>query len=289
MSQKISEQFVIHNGDLLDVTKSGLSPQNRSFLFGDGLFESIKVVNGKPLFVNVHFSRLAEGMKALKIERGTEFDSEKLETAIKKLIDHCGVTGGGRVRVTLYRNDGGYYLPTGKGFSYVVSLIEANANRFMLNEEGLIVNLYNEIKKQITPLAPYKTTSALNYILASEYARAANLDDVLLVNEKDNIIESTNSNLFIVSNGVLYTPAISDGCVGGTMRMQIINIALENSIKVYECSLAPQNLLAADEVFLTNAIQGIKWVSGYRMKRYFHKMSDLLIEKLNQKVAEYTA
>lgn len=289
MSQKRSEQFVIHNGDLLDVTQSGLSPQNRSFLFGDGLFESIKVINGKPLFVNVHFSRLAEGMKALRIEKGSDFDSEKLEADINKLITHCGVVGGGRVRVTLYRNDGGYYLPTGKGFSYVVSLIEASANKFMLNEEGLIVNLYTEIKKQITPLAYYKTTSALNYILASEYARTANLDDVLLVNEKDNIIESANSNLFIVSNGVLYTPAVSDGCVGGTMRMQIINIALENEIKVYECSLTPQNLLAADEVFLTNAIQGIKWVSGYRMKRYFHKMSDLLIEKLNQKAAEYTA
>jgi branched-subunit amino acid aminotransferase/4-amino-4-deoxychorismate lyase len=284
-----TDQFIILNGKMLDVTKAGLNPKNRAFLFGDGLFESIKVVNGKPLFVSVHFSRLVEGMKALQIETKSDFTAERLEREIIELSKHCGLTGGGRVRVTLYRNHGGFYLPTGEGFSYVISIISDAVNAFELNKEGLVVNLYTEVKKQITPLSHFKTINCLNYILASIYARSANLDDALLVNEKDHIIESTSSNLFIVSNGVLYTPAVSDGCVGGTMRMQIINLALENNIKVYECSLTPQNLLAADEMFLTNAIQGIKWVSGYRMKRYFHKMSDVLIAKLNAKAQELTA
>lgn len=288
MPQPNPEQFIIHNGKLLDVSKSGLSPRNRAFLFGDGLFESIKVVNGKPLFVNVHFSRLSEGMKALKINPESALTAEKLEGEIQQLIDHCEIKEGGRVRVTLFRNPGGYYLPSGEGYSYVVSLMADSRNKYLLNEEGLVVNLYTEVKKQITPLSFYKTINCLNYILASIYAEESKLDDALLVNEKDNIIESTNSNLFIVSNGVLYTPAISEGCVGGTMRMQIINLALENSIKVYECSLTPQHLLAADEMFLTNAIQGVKWVSGYRMKRYFHKMSDRLVEKLNDKAREVT-
>ena len=84
---------------------------------------------------------------------------------------------------------------------------------------------------------------------------------------------------------MLYTPHLEDGCVGGTMRMQVINSALENEIKVYETSLTPQNLLAADEIFLTNAIKGIQWVGSYRTKRYFHKISDVLIERLNQKVS----
>lgn len=289
MTNEKSEQFIILNGKLLDLSKTGLSPHNRAFLFGDGLFESIKVVNGKPLFVNVHFSRLSEGMEALKVELNGRLTAERLRDEIQQLLDHCGIESGGRVRVTLYRNPGGYYLPTSEGFSYVISLTGDAQNKFMLNEEGLVVNLYTAVKKQITPLAYYKTINALNYILASIYAKESNLDDALLVNENDNIIESTNSNLFIVSNGVLYTPAISDGCVGGTMRMQIINLALENNIKVYECSLTPQHVLAADEMFLTNAIQGIKWVSSYRMKRYFHKMSDRLMEKLNEKAQEESA
>lgn len=288
MPHSDSEKFIIHNGELLDVSQSGLSPHNRAFLFGDGLFESIKVINGKPLFVKVHFTRLAEGMKSLKISMDNRLNATQLEAEIQMLIDHCKLKAGGRVRVTLFRNPGGFYLPTGEGFSYVISLIPAPLNKYMLNEDGLVVDLYTEIKKQITPYSHFKTVNSLNYILASIYANTANLDDALLVNEKDNIIESTSSNLFIVSNGVLYTPAVSDGCVGGTMRMQVINLALESSIKVYECSLTPQNILAADEMFLTNAIQGIKWVSSYRMKRYFHKMSDRLVEKLNEKALELT-
>lgn len=288
MPSSKTDQYIIHNGKLLDVSQSGLDPKNRGFLFGDGLFESIKIINGRPLFVSVHFSRLSEGVKALKIELSENLTAERLEKEMLELIKKCGLNGGGRARITLYRNHGGFYLPTETGASYVISIIKDEGNDFELNKEGLVVNLYTEVKKQITPLSHFKTINSLNYIMASIYARDAGLDDALLVNEKDNIIESTNSNLFIVSNGVLYTPSVADGCVGGTMRMQIINLALENNIKVYEYSLTPQNLLAADEMFLTNAIQGIKWVSGYRMKRYFHKMSDMLIAKLNEKAHELT-
>jgi branched-subunit amino acid aminotransferase/4-amino-4-deoxychorismate lyase len=283
------ENFIVHNGNLIDVSKSGLSPQNRAFLFGDGLFESIKVINGKPVFINAHHSRLTEGLKALKISANNELSSSQIESNILQLIEKMGIKSGARVRLTVFRNPGGFYLPEGEGFSYVISIKADDVNYFELNEEGLVVDLYTDIRKQITPLAYYKTLNCQNYIMASIYAKEKNLHDALLVNESNNIIESTNSNLFIVSNGVLYTPAVSDGCVGGTMRMQIINLALENNIKVYECSLTPQNLLAADELFLTNAIRGIRWVSSYRMKRYFHKLSAQLLNSLNEKVANITA
>ena len=102
---------------------------------------------------------------------------------------------------------------------------------------------------------------------------------------RGNIIESSSGNIFIVSNGVLYTPSLSDGCIGGVMRMQIINLAIANGIKVYECSLNPQNLLAADELFFTNASRGVQWVSAYRTKRYAHRMALHLVELLVKKVA----
>ncbi len=283
MSLSKTDQFIILNGNLLDMTRSGLSPQNRAFLFGDGLFESIKVVNGKPLFVEVHLSRLKEGMEVLQMDMPETFTVESLRKEMTQLLQQCDIEEGGRLRITVYRNAGGFYLPTGTGVSYVIAASKHPINGYELNTEGLVVDLYPDIKKQITAYAPFKTVNAMQYILASIYARKHNLHDALLVNENNHIIESSNSNLFIVSNGVLYTPALTDGCVGGTMRMQIINLALENDLKVYECSLTPQNLLAADEVFLTNAIQGIRWVSAYRMKRYFHKMSNFLLEKLNER------
>jgi branched-subunit amino acid aminotransferase/4-amino-4-deoxychorismate lyase len=125
-----------------------------------------------------------------------------------------------------------------------------------------------------------KTLNCQYYVLASLWSQQRGLDDCLLQNDRGNIIESSSGNLFIVSNGVLYTPSLSDGCVGGVMRAQVINLALANGIKVYECSLNPQNLLAADELFMTNAVQGIQWASTYRTKRYLHRLSATLVDLL---------
>jgi branched-chain amino acid aminotransferase len=155
----------------------------------------------------------------------------------------------------------------------------------VLNDEGFVIDLYNEIKKPVNKISNFKTTSALPYVMAGIYAREKKLNDVLLVNDTNNIIESTNSNIFIVCNGVLYTPGLTDGCVAGVMRMQIINLALENKFKVYECGLTPQNLLIADEVFLTNAVKGMQWVVSYKMKRYFNKVTRELLGLLNDKTA----
>ena len=115
------------------------------------------------------------------------------------------------------------------------------------------------------------------------YAKENNLDDVLMLNEKNNIIEGSSSNVFIVSNGVLYTPPVSEGCVGGTLRMFLINSAIAEGIKVYETNLTPQNFLAADEILYTNAVKGIQWVSSYKSKRYFNDVAQKLTDLINRK------
>jgi branched-subunit amino acid aminotransferase/4-amino-4-deoxychorismate lyase len=120
--------------------------------------------------------------------------------------------------------------------------------------------------------------------MASLFAKEKSIDNALITNDKDVIIEAANSNIFIVSNGVLYTPPLEDGCLGGIMRMEVINAALRHDIKVYETSLRPQNLLVADELFLTNAIQGIQWVSSYRQKRYYNSLSQKLTRLLNEDI-----
>ena len=114
-------------------------------------------------------------------------------------------------------------------------------------------------------------------------AKEKGVDDLFIQNDKMGIIEGSSANLFVVSNGVLYTPSLDLGCMGGTMRMQIINLAIENNIKVYECNITPQNLLVADEIFLTNAVSGIIWVGSYRTKRYFNTISNQLLSFLNNK------
>jgi branched-chain amino acid aminotransferase len=153
-----------------------------------------------------------------------------------------------------------------------------------LNENGLAVDVYPDMKKLNGPLANFKNTSALLYVQASLWAREKELDDALITNTSHSIIESTRSNLFLVSNRVLYTPGLESGPIGGVMRAAVINLALEEGFKVYECNISPGEMLRADELFLTNAVRGIQWVASYRTKRYFNTTSKSLIESLNSRL-----
>ena len=277
----MSDPFVIHNGKLLEKSSGEIPILNRAFHYGDGLFETIRVIDGHACFLNIHFTRLLEGLKVLSIETPIEFSLARINNEIKTLIQQNGIERGGRVRVTVYRNSEGNYLPTGNSLSYVIESSTLPNNSFIMNENGFEIDIYSDLKKQISKLSRHKTLNCQLYVLASLYAKEKGLDDVLLLNEKDIIIETTNANIFIASNKVLYTPPLEDGCVGGTMRMQVINTALKHDFKVYETTLRPQNLLVADELFLSNSIFGLRWVDNYRQKRYKHDLSDFLLEKLN--------
>ena len=158
-----------------------------------------------------------------------------------------------------------------------------DTNTFQLNSRGLEIDLFTELKKDKSPIANYKTKNGLLYVMAAVAAKEKGLDDYLICNYGGGILERTSANLFLVSNGVLYTPGLEEGCLAGTMRMQVINLAIKNGIKVYECNILPQNLLVAEEIFLTNAIRGVIWVGGYRTKRYFSNTARKIVDLLNEK------
>ncbi|MFI5203724.1 MAG: aminotransferase class IV [Flavobacteriales bacterium] len=277
--------YVVVDGVFYPADTPSLSIENRAFKYGDGLFESIRIKNRNACFLKDHIARLSEGMKVLRIEAPEEFSFEYFDQKIKELIDRNEISAGGRARITVSRKPGGNYAPISSGYTYSLEVTTLDGNEYGLNNEGFVIDLYTEIKKPVNKISNYKTSSALPYVMAAIYAREKKLHDVLLVNDSNSIIESTNSNVFIVCNGVLYTPGLADGCIAGVMRMQVINIALENKFKVYECSLMPQNLLIADEVFLTNAIKGLQWVVSYKQKRYFSKVTREILGLLNDKTA----
>lgn len=274
--------FSNHNGTLYPQEQGIIKGNNRAFMYGDGLFESIRVKDGKPMFLEAHINRLLEAAGALKMEVPAAYHLGYFSKQVQELISKNNITLGAKCRLTLYRNTGGNYTPDDNSVGFVIELTPYANNPYTLNEEGYTVELFPELKKPVNKLSVYKTCNSLLYIMAGIYARQNKLDDALIINDKGNIIESSNSNLFIVCNGVLYTPSLSDGCLAGVMRMQVINIALANKLKVYECSLTPQNLLIADEVFLTNAIRGLQWVASYKMKRYYNKLTKELVDELNK-------
>jgi branched-chain amino acid aminotransferase len=239
------------------------------------------------LFLEHHFSRITDTIKAFKFKPAENFSLELLRNQISGLLQRNGITAGGRIRITFYRRAMGFYLPKGDDLSYLIEAEALMENDFQMSPAGKTVDIFADFKKEVNKLSGFKTLNAQLYVMSALYARDKGFDEALLQNSKFSIIEATTSNIFIVSNGVLYTPTLEDGCIAGTMRMNVINLALENKIKVYECTLNPHNLLSADEVFLTNAIRGIEWVVAYKTKRYFNEMSKKLLTILNESAAQY--
>lgn len=275
-------RYININGKILEETEFSVSAKNRSYLYGDGVFESIRIKDGKILNLNAHIERAIAGAKAIKINIPASYTLDYFEEEISELLRWSGITEGGKIRLSIDREIGGTYRPANNDATFVIECNPLENNNFELNSKGYDIDLYTDLKKQKNRLSNFKTKNGLIYIMASLAAQEKGLDDYLITNERGGILEGSSSNLFVVSNGVLYTPGLEEGCLGGTMRMRIINIALSKGIKVYECNIMPQNLLAADEIFLTNAISGVIWVAGYRTKRYYNNVARQFIDYLNE-------
>jgi branched-chain amino acid aminotransferase len=273
--------YVNNNGVLLPNDAPTIHAGNRGHLYGDGVFESIRILSGKPINIENHIDRLLKGANVLKMETPANYDVNFFQEKIVELIEKSGIKQGGRCRLSIDRATGGAYLPDSNDCTFYIEVYPYLMNYFELNAKGLELDIYRDIKLHKNFLSNYKTKTGLPYVMASIAAKEQGLDDLFLTNEKGNVIESGSCNVFIVSNGVLYTSGLDEGCIAGTMRMQVINLAIKHNIKIYECSILPQNLLSADEIIFTNAIRGINWVAGYRTKRYQNNMSRRLVVLLN--------
>lgn len=275
--------YINNNGTILKNKGSVLSAANRGHLYGDGLFESIRMINGKVINLEAHILRMFDGAIALKMELPEDYSVEFFEDKVNELLKLSILKKDARIRISLDRSTGGTYMPTSNLATFFIEVYPLEESGFELNEEGWEVDLYTEMRKHKNKLSGFKTKNGLIYVMASLAAQEKGMDDLLVTNTRGGILEGSSSNLFLVSNGVLYTSGIDEGCVGGVMRMAIINLALENNIKVYECSILPQNILAADEVFLTNAVKGITWVKKYRNKMYTNEFTKQLLNSINEK------
>jgi branched-subunit amino acid aminotransferase/4-amino-4-deoxychorismate lyase len=278
------KNFCNVNGKLLNSTDAVFSPNNRAFRYGDGVFESIRVVGGKIPFLKYHQQRLKEATGFLKINSGNFLKEDFLEKQLNQLLEVNEIIAGGKIRITVYREDGGLYVPQNNSLKYCIEATPLENNLFELNTKGLHVDLYTEVKKQVHKLSNYKTNNCLTYVMAGIYKTESKLDDCILLNDKNRICEAISSNLFLVINGALYTPALSEGCLDGVMRKIVLENAPKNKINIYEPVILPNDLLRADEVFLSNSIHGVQWVGSYKNKRYFNTTSKKINSILNSLV-----
>jgi branched-chain amino acid aminotransferase len=274
-------EYILHNDEFVPADQPILTAHNRGFRYGDGLFESMRMCNGKLKFAEQHADRLKAGMKALKIEGGNLLDEYFLRQKTAELCKKNKFRENVRFRLSLYRAGDGLYTPANNKSGYVLEASALTENNYELNKKGLIVDVYDELTKQINKLANYKTSNSLLYVMAGLYKKQHRLDEAFILNQNGFLCESISSNVFVVYNQQVYTPALSEGCIAGVMRGVVMNIAKMNNISMVEAQINPEVLKEADEVFVTNAVAGIRWVMGYGRKRYFNEVAKELSAKLN--------
>jgi branched-chain amino acid aminotransferase len=259
---------------------------NRGFRYGDGVFETLRILKGKAPLLNRHLARLRSGSAILGMEMNPEWSDAWFRRMVGELLQQNEIKEGGMLRITLHRENGNFYAPTGNKALLVMEAEPLEEQQFELNAKGLTVDLFNDIRKPLNPLSNLKTLSGLIYVLAGVFRNAKQVDNAILLNDNYNVAEAMNSNVFLTVNGVLYTPTLEEGCLDGVMRRYVIELAGQLGIKVYETSIKPNDMLRADEVFLTNSLRGIQWVGAYRNKRYFNHTSERLLQYLNLMVLQ---
>jgi branched-subunit amino acid aminotransferase/4-amino-4-deoxychorismate lyase len=255
---------------------------NRSFCYGDALFESIHANGTRLQFFNSHYNRLKTGMQILYMDSRSLPEAAVMESHIVKLLNKNHLYNGVRVRLSVFRNTGGLFTPEDNSVSFLAETQPLPDDLYSLNAKGLKAGVYNAVLKQPGILAGLKTSNSLLYIMAGLYKKESGLDECFIMNTERRPSEFISSNLFIVTKGIIYTPPLTEGCIAGIMREQIIRIARNEGIECIESKLTTEDLNLADECFMTNAVKGIQWVVAFNQKRYYSKTSRLLVNALNK-------
>lgn len=270
------------NGNLVAQSNENIE-QNRGFLYADAVFETLKVLDGKVLFLEDHYFRLMASMRILRMEIPLEFTLEYLESEILKTINALNLTNA-RVRLTVFRSGEGRYLPEQRTVSFVI--VAESTGAVYLNTTGKYeVELFKDFHVSKHLLSTLKTTSCLINITASIFAQENGYENCLLINDEKNVIEAINGNIFVIKDNIISTPPIADGCKNGIIRKKLIEIINKTeNLTFEERSISPFELQKSDEIFITNIAMGIQSVSQYRKKMFANTIANSLLMKLNAQI-----
>ena len=274
--------FLFLDGHLIRQDKANLSVNNRSFRYGDGCFETIRVVNRQIKLASLHFERLFTSIDALKFNKPSYMNAEWLQKNILEVVDKNGHQKLARVRVMIYRGDGGLYDPENHFPHHLIQSFNLSEATQELNQNGLTLGIYKEAKKSSDFFSMIKSNSYLPYVMAALWAKENNLNDAILLNHAGGIADTTIANLFIIKDGTIKTPAITEGPVAGVMRRHLIKTLRANDYEVEETTVSVADVLEASEVFLTSAIHGIKWVKQIDNSQYNNSLTTVLYKDFIQ-------
>ncbi|HQW43342.1 MAG: aminotransferase class IV [Chitinophagaceae bacterium] len=258
---------ICFNGKFFSADEPVLLASNRGYRYGDGLFETMKVQQGNILLADYHFERLFTGIAMLQFEMPRLFLRQRTEDEILHLCKKNKCEQLGRVRLSVFRGNGGLYDEE-KALQYLIECWPLNESVSKLNENGLVIDIYSEAEKSCDKFSNLKSANFLPYSMAALYAKEKKVNDCLVLNSTGSIADSTIANLFVIKNGIIVTPGLDEACVNGVMRRHLLKEIQNAGYDTREVTVSVNDLANADEVFLTNAINGIRWVRQFRDKLY---------------------
>jgi branched-chain amino acid aminotransferase len=277
--------FMINLNGNIQETSAILIEQNRGFLYGDSVFETLKIIDNKILFLEDHYFRLTASMRICRMEIPMNFTMEFFEEEVLKLINKLSKADSFRARCSFFRSGDGFYLPKTNDVEFVITAQPLETAIYAFNEAFYEVELFKDsyVTKQL--LSTLKSNNKLVQITGSIFAHENGYDNCLLLNDEKNIVEALQGNIFMFKDNQLITPPVLDGCLNGVMRKQILAIAQKmEGFEVVEKSISPFDLQKADELFVTNVIKGIQPITKYRKKEYTNNLAKQILDRLNARV-----
>ena len=275
------------NGTLTKPTSQFISVHNRGYKYGDGLFETLKVVNGSIFFWEDHYFRLMASMRIMRMDIPMTFTMEFLEAEIIKTLDANDLLkSAARVRLNVDRGEGGTYLPQSDTVNYHIVAQPFDEPFYTLKTNTpYVVELYKDFYMAPGLLSGLKSNNKALQVMGSIFAKENDYANCLVLNTNKNVIEALNGNLFMVTGDVIKTPPLEDGCLNGVLRKQLVDLLRNDpNYDFQEVSISPFELQKADELFITNVIKGIQPITQYRKKTYAHTVAAELLKKLNAKL-----
>ena len=271
--------YLNQNGRLIKESNAIISPNNRSFRYGDGCFETMKLKDNTILLANYHFERLFASLQLLQFDVPNYLTADYLQHQIVEVAKKNYHNKLARVRLTVYRGDGGLYDPENHFPNYLIQTWDLNPANNLLNENGLVVDVFTDAIKVCDTYSHVKSNNYLCYAMAALWAKKHHLNDAILLNPYNRLADATIANIFIVTKGIIKTPSVSEGCVNGVMRRYLLTQMRVENIPVEETKISVEELLQANEIFLTNGIYGIRWIKQINNINYTNTASSLLYKQ----------
>jgi len=269
--------FINFNGNLTDPKTPIATAFNRSLRYGDGLFETMYWDGQQIQNLDFHLDRLFQGLMILQFDLTGGFSRKFILEEIKKLCENNAPQAKARVRLNVFREDGSVLMPTQNKPVFIIE----SADYPEANPSPLRLTLFEEEKKYPGILSNLKTNNYLLNMLAIQHAKENGFDDALLLNSRGNICEASSSNLFMVQKGVLFTPALSQGCVAGTKRRELLEKLPDLGFQIEETIITKDMVFEMEEIFLTNAIRGIRPVICIDNTYFSRDLTNILVGLLN--------